>query len=294
MPKRASNARKNSEASDNLGSPIGHNSGYESSRHNATRHGVFSERDVLEWEDEDEFKELHESLIEEFEPAGRTEFERVKDLARIEWRRKRLRIAEQAAINDGLRVAVDDGQRTASAAFAHLGLQFKDEKINMDTILITPAEITKEKKAQTDDAMRSVLLAVNQLERILDAGLGDDEVEVNSCVQLLVPDLGQEILSALEEGEIDVEEHDSRATAVLEFIRSEFFPRLERAYTDYIAYTNIPYQAIGSALFTEELQKLMRYEAHLDRKYERTLAILLRLREIRETRERNKLGRRSE
>ena len=128
----------------------------------------------------------------------------------------------------------------------------------------------------------------------MDAGLGDDEVEVNSCVQLLVPDLGQEILSALEEGEIDVEEHDSRATAVLEFIRSEFFPRLERAYTDYIAYTNIPYQAIGSALFTEELQKLMRYEAHLDRKYERTLAILLRLREIRETRERNKLGRRSE
>ena len=40
-------------------------------------------------------------------------------------------------------------------------------------------------------------------------------------------------------------------------------------------------QALGQALDPERLQGLVRYEVHLDRKLERTLAMLLKLKELR-------------
>jgi hypothetical protein len=40
-------------------------------------------------------------------------------------------------------------------------------------------------------------------------------------------------------------------------------------------------QAIGSAYATQRLESTARYEVHLDRKLERTLAMLLRLRDFR-------------
>ena len=40
-------------------------------------------------------------------------------------------------------------------------------------------------------------------------------------------------------------------------------------------------QAIGSAYATQRLEATARYEVHLDRKLERTLAMLIRLRELR-------------
>jgi hypothetical protein len=41
-------------------------------------------------------------------------------------------------------------------------------------------------------------------------------------------------------------------------------------------------QAFGEALDPDKLERLGRYEVHLDRKLERTLAMLLRLRDLRE------------
>jgi hypothetical protein len=40
-------------------------------------------------------------------------------------------------------------------------------------------------------------------------------------------------------------------------------------------------QALGQALEPERLQELARYEVHLDRKLERTLAMLLKLKDLR-------------
>jgi hypothetical protein len=41
-------------------------------------------------------------------------------------------------------------------------------------------------------------------------------------------------------------------------------------------------QAFGEALDPDRLQPLARYEVHLDRKLERTLALLLRLQDLRQ------------
>jgi hypothetical protein len=40
-------------------------------------------------------------------------------------------------------------------------------------------------------------------------------------------------------------------------------------------------QALGEGLQVYRLEKLNRYETHLDRKFERTLAMLLKLKELR-------------
>lgn len=41
-------------------------------------------------------------------------------------------------------------------------------------------------------------------------------------------------------------------------------------------------QAFGEALDPEKLERLGRYEVHLDRKFERTLSMLLRLKDLRQ------------
>ena len=40
-------------------------------------------------------------------------------------------------------------------------------------------------------------------------------------------------------------------------------------------------QTLGEGLKAERLEKLSRYETHLDRKFERTLAMLVKLKELR-------------
>ena len=43
-------------------------------------------------------------------------------------------------------------------------------------------------------------------------------------------------------------------------------------------------QALGQGLIAYKLQQLSRYETHLDRKFERTLGMLIKLKEMRVTR----------
>ena len=74
------------------------------------------------------------------------------------------------------------------------------------------------------------------------------------------------------------------------FIRTTFYPRLSNVFAGLQVEEGLAAQAIGSAMFSDELPKILGYEARLDRKFEKTLAMLVRVREIRESRERKKLN----
>ena len=54
--------------------------------------------------------------------------------------------------------------------------------------------------------------------------------------------------------------------------------RLEKEARHHEAIKN---QALGEGLHAYKLEKLSRYETHLDRKFERTLGMLLKLKELR-------------
>ena len=57
---------------------------------NAVKHGVFAEVVILPGEDVKEFEELHQSLINEWNPDGPTEHDAVSTLAKCSWRKRRL------------------------------------------------------------------------------------------------------------------------------------------------------------------------------------------------------------
>jgi hypothetical protein len=76
--------------------------GTEITRFNALRHGVLSRYTVLPWEDAAEYRDLAAALVAEHAPQGPTEEHLVEELAGILWRKRRLRLAENAAHRRGL------------------------------------------------------------------------------------------------------------------------------------------------------------------------------------------------
>jgi hypothetical protein len=75
---------------------------YEAVHFNAVKHGILSRYTVLAHEDATEYRDLLSALVEEHQPAGATEAHLVEELAAIIWRKRRVLVAEAAAINRGL------------------------------------------------------------------------------------------------------------------------------------------------------------------------------------------------
>ena len=67
------------------------------------------------------------------------------------------------------------------------------------------------------------------------------------------------------------------------FLEGEILPRLAKRRKELLNRPLICEQAFGEALDPATLERLGRYEVHLDRKLERMLTMLLRLQELRRT-----------
>ena len=65
---------------------------------NAVRHGVFSKADVLPWESQKQFRKFVRKRLAYFAPEEEYEKELVEDIARLEWRMRRLDTFENVAV----------------------------------------------------------------------------------------------------------------------------------------------------------------------------------------------------
>jgi hypothetical protein len=83
------------------------------------------------------------------------------------------------------------------------------------------------------------------------------------------------------QSQIEEEEHPATAEGLACFIRESLDPLCIRATLEARYTPAIKAQALGEGLRPHLLEKLNRYETHLDRKFERTLAMLLKLKELR-------------
>ena len=90
----------------------------------------------------------------------------------------------------------------------------------------------------------------------------------------------------LARGPDELEEDEAPATAdtegLLRFLEGEVLPWFETRKKELSNRPLIREQAFGEALDADKLERLGRYEAHLDRKLERMLAMLLRLKDLRQ------------
>jgi hypothetical protein len=252
--------------------------GYETARFNALQHGVLSRHAVLPWEDRSEYQTLLDALVEEHTPLGPTEEHLVEEIAGIIWRKRRLRIAEAAIIRERLREEATGYNRPEHVADAALiprtGLS--GNKVGIPKALgATATETARDlRDLKRDQAMSQRAL------NILQAGEKD---AYSRALAALWQDTRVCWLECLEEGS----DNGRACVPTAEALSAWIMRKWKEWYSDPVAELEhrdaIREQAFGSAYATQRLEVTSRYEVHLDRKLERVLAMLIRLRQLRRT-----------
>ena len=251
------------------------NSSYETTRFNALRHGVLSRHTVLPWEDRSEYQALLDALVAEHAPNGPTEEHLVEELAGIIWRKRRLRMAEAAVYREKLRH--DDYHRpeklTGAALLPVIGSA--NHKANIGQALAaTPTDTARDlRDVKRDQAM------TRKAWDILAAGGADAYARALAALR---EDTRASWLECLAERPDDGTAYAPTVDALKAWIDRHW----KEWYDDPIAELEnrdaIRDQALGAAYAAHDLDAPVRYEVHLDRKLERTLAMLFRLKELRQ------------
>jgi hypothetical protein len=244
-------------------------SGTSITRFNALRHGILSKYALLPWEDPEEYAALLAAFVEEHAPQGPTEEHLVEELAGIS-------LAEAAAQRRSLQSTFEPYQETVKIALVHLDVEGEFDRV-IDAIQATDAE-TKNDLADLDSDEEMTRRAFellsskphNNYERAL-AALREDTRHWWAAT------LARDPLELME----DNEPATADAEGLHRFLERQVFPWFVDRRKALLNRALICEQAFGEALDTDKLEQLIRYEVHLDRKLERMLAMLLRLKDLR-------------
>jgi hypothetical protein len=262
---------------DNQPAPTADTTATALTRFNALRHGVLSRYTVLPWEDASEYHTLVAALVVEHGPQGPTEEHLVEELAGILWRKRRLRLAEAAAHRRGLSGTLASYRETVKVALVHLNATDRSERV-VDAIRATAADTEEDmREMQEDEAMTRRALNLlgsrrnDRYEAALSA-LREDTREWWVHLLALEPD-------ELDEGDEPFAADDE---GLRRFLEDKVLPWFETRKKELANRPLICEQAFGEALDPDKLERLGRYEVHLDRKLERLLAMLLRLKDLRQ------------
>lgn len=251
--------------------------GYDASRLNATRHGILSRFTVLPWEDAGEYQALHATLVAEHDPTGTIEAHLVEEIAGVLWRKRRLRLAEAAAHRRGLNDALGRSERLIGSALAHVPSRRDRERPEHAVRL--PAGQTESELADLTDDEAMTRRALD----ILAAAQRNDAYE--AALAALRQDSqdwwGRELARKPEEYEPNEQPYTADAASLQRFIDNEIMPWFAEKRRDLAERPQIQAQAFGESLDPDRLERLGKYEVHLDRKLERTLSTLIRLQELR-------------
>jgi hypothetical protein len=241
---------------------------YEVVRFNAIKHGILSRYTVLSHESHADYESLVNSLMDEHLPAGATEQHLIEELASVIWRKRRVLQAEGATLNQGLKEASRNGKTIIpTAAPFEFGLSGEGTRIN-DLMEMTPADVAENQRAARHD-----LDATHKASAILRKG-GD--LAYDKALRALLPDSREWWESYVEE-----DEYTANAAGLAAFINEHLLPLCYAQEKEARHHEAIKNQALGEGLQAYKLEKLSRYETHLDRKFERSLAMLLKLKELR-------------
>jgi hypothetical protein len=263
--------------------------GYERSRLNAVRHGILSRHLVLPWEDRSEYDGLLEGLVAEHTPSGPTEHHLVEELAGLIWRKQRLVMAEAAAYRAGLQSAAKDAPwasaRLTSRALAHLGVPSMSQDVR---------EAIQARPEDTADELAELVETTAMVGRALEILRKGRQGAYQRALQALPPSTFDWWGDALQEAEDPGTDNDGEDDGEYRSYTADA-EGLERFLSDEashwlaehrLALENRPLirgQAFGEALDPVRIDRLARYEVHLDRKLERILGMLLKLQELRRT-----------
>lgn len=268
--------RKRINTTEMAADPPEPNGGYEGSRFNAVRHGVLSELTVLPWEDEAEYAKLLEALVEEYRPRGPTEDHLVEEIAGVIWRKRRLRLAEAGSYWKNVDRATDFFSDSSDEPRVVLTL---------DALLTTPAGTAKDIAE-----VQNRLTAVSRARNILTAGKTGaykaamavlDERTKAHWQEQIAPKLEDLDENGDDDQDEPVKHYTADAAGLLGFLLCSVWPACLTQLGSLGIRSLIRAQVLGETLDFQRLEPISRYEVHLDRKFERAVSMLLRLRELR-------------
>jgi hypothetical protein len=250
---------------------------YGETRFNALRHGILSRYTVLPWEDQGEYQALLAALTAEHAPSGMTEEHLVVELAGVIWRKRRLRMAEAAVYREKLRRSSSDyigPNHVASAALLPLTGDSETNASIPRAIAAAAADTARDlREATRDQGMTQRAL------NILKAGAPD---AYEYALGALRDDTREYWQDCLSEPPDDGLTYASTAEALKAWIEHHWQEWYDQPIVELQHRDAIRDQALGIAYAADGLEVPARYEIRLDRKLERTLAMLIKLRELRQ------------
>jgi hypothetical protein len=250
----------------------------ELTRFNALRHGVLSRYVVLPWEDAEEYGALVASLVAEHRPQGPTEEHLVEEFAGVLWRKRRLRLAEAAAHRRGLENSFSEYRHTAKAALAHITSVDKSADVG-EAVRITRADTEEELHDLDDDeamTRRALEILESQRNDAYDAALAELREDTRGWwADVLAGDA-----AVLDDNEGP---WTHEVDGLRRFLQNKVLPWFEDRREEIGQRPLLRDQAFGESLDPDKLERLGRYEVHLDRKLERMLSMLFRLKELRQS-----------
>ena len=256
------------------------NTDQERTNHYAVTHGVLSNHQLLPWENESEFEALMKSIQTEYQPVGQTEHHLVEELAGIIWRKKRLRQAESAYHEkeleqrsnyiSGIKAALVTVKTSARIT------EFRGKAALKRTEADNTEELS-EIAEYRDPAIKA--------QSMLNEGAGFNEAF--SVLHGITREWWKE--DALgQENRHGTYRYEPNADHLSHFLKFEVLEHYNQQYEEIRLRPLIKQQLEGEALIpNKQFEKFSRYEVHLDRKFERTLTVLVRMQEIRANREKN-------
>ena len=244
---------------------------YEVVRFNALKHGILSRYTVLSHENHTDYESLVNSLMDEHQPAGATEQHLIEELASVIWRKRRVLQAEGATINKGLKESARNAKTIIPAA-APFEMGLSGENTDMrDLMDLRPSDV-----AESHQGAKHDIYATNKADAILRKG-GDRAYD--KALRALLPDTRE-----WWQNYVDDEDYTADATGLAAFIVERVTPIVYQQEKQPRHHDAIVNQTIGEGLQAYKLEKLSRYETHLDRKFERTLSMLIKLKDLRNSR----------
>jgi hypothetical protein len=249
---------------------------YETTRFNALRHGVLSRHTVLPWEDEAEYQGLLSALVVEHAPDGPTEEHLVEELAGIVWRKRRVRMAEAAVYREKLRQKASDymdPNQVASAALLPLTGESESTASIPQAVAATAVATARDLR----DVKRDACMTERAL-NVLEAGGPDAYQYALGALRDDTREYWQDCLSGPPD---DGLAYAATAEALKAWIEHHWRGWYVQPIAELRHRDAIREQAFGVAYAADNLEVPARYEIHLDRKLERILAMLIRLRELR-------------
>lgn len=241
---------------------------YEVVRFNALKHGILSRYTVLSHENHADYESLVNALMDEHLPTGATEQHLVEELASVIWRKRRVLQAEGATINKGLKDSARSPKTVIPAAAPfEIGLSGDGTDLR-DLMDMSPEEVTENQRAACHD-----LDATHKAAAILRKGGAQ---AYDKALRTLLPDTRD-----WWQGYVDEEEYSADAAGLSEFIADHVIGFVTQQEKETRHHDAIVTQTVGEGLQAHRLETLSRYETHLDRKFERTLAMLIKLKDLR-------------